>query len=1000
MTQDGGRTRSSRSTAAAAVLSLSLKTLTSLVLAAAAWFGASAVWSLHDRVGPPAQTVNVRWAPTVSQIERQRAEADLGLIETSDRGAGQDRTRIYRLGRRSSRDIERIVSHPLVEDTSHIDRAALRVALDQPDMNPWLRRLLETDRAPAVGWSLAGCAILLLLFSVWQVRRPLARAPGAGVERVWPRTADFVTQTIDRPQPLEASDAVPARPVPWSTDGTGFPVGALQLLRCPACEAGLAASRDAVVCVACAAAYPLTDGILDLRSSTLDAHKQRQNDFFSDEAEGYERDVVNSPFYQALDARTVGRWATSLPPESLVLDIGSGTGRVAIALAQHGHRVIAMDLTAPLVAQARRKAIDAGTAHRIAFVLADAETLPVADGTLDGAVAHGVLHHLEHPETVVARAGRALRPGGFWFTLDPHRSPARWIFDAAMRWKTLWQEEAAPDGLQSAQRLSASCRAAGIEPTVGYSVFVLPHMLSALGRGGIERVLAVTDAMFGRSVFRTIAGVVYVCGRRQPAAPAPSSFPHAAVVAGLVALAAISGVWRIDPSVAARSEQYYMGDLSAMLGSAELARRDGQTMQTTNGPLESQLDDVGYMLGLQSLAVMGLKITALGLAKTHAVAFVVAAIVFAWALGARYESPAAAVLVLGALMLLGSRLSMLIYGQVSNQTTTSLFPPLILAALLIWVPRLARADAANPALAVRTAALGALVGAVDLVRHSHGLAVILTLVFVVAIVARGLRMRAAVAVALAIGYVAVTMLVPAVAKVQRDVRMERWTGWHWTYLQRPPAHHVSYTLLTAVGRYPNALGLYYEDHSVDTYITEHSPAPLNDAGRVDASRALFLNYVRAHPLEYIGTLARGAGELAPFLAYTTFMAPKYWAAWPLLVPGLEVEPRDLARYGQGQLLNVRFGYLRLRPWQWALFGFAWAAIAGAVAMTFRHPRRIRQPSNATIVAALVYLAWVAAPRALIPVQGMDFVFAFWCVAMLCATHLMLMAPRSPLATRR
>jgi hypothetical protein len=444
-----------------------------------------------------------------------------------------------------------------------------------------------------------------------------------------------------------------------------------------------------------------------------------------------------------------------------------------------------------------------------------------------------------------------------------------------------------------------------------------------------------------------------------------------------------------------------MGGLDGMLAAAELARRAGTTMVTSNGGLlEDQLDDVGYMLGLESLSAMGLKITASGLAKAHAVAFVVAAILFAWSVGARYESPTAAVLVLGALLLLGSRLSMLIYGQVSNQTTTSLFPPLVLAALLIWTPRLAQAATATPAFAVRTAALGAMIGAVDLVRHAHGLAVILALVFVVAIVARGWRLRAGVVVALAVGYVAVTMLAPAVAKVQRDVRMERWTGWRWTYLQRPPAHHVAYTLLAAVGRYPNALGLYYEDRSVDTYISEHSPTPLNAAARVDASRGLFMNYVRSHPLEYAGTLARGAGELPAFLAYTTFMAPKYWDAWPLAVPGLQVEPRDIVRYGQSQLLNVRFGYLRMRPWQWALFGFAWVAICGAAVKTFRHPRRIREASNATIVAALVYLAWVAAPRALIPVQGMDFVFAFWCVAVLCATHLMLSVPRSPLATRR
>jgi SAM-dependent methyltransferase len=649
-----------------------------------------------------------------------------------------------------------------------------------------------------------------------------------------------------------------------------------------------------------------------------------------------------------------------------------------------------MDLTAPLLRQARQKALDAGVAHRIAFVLADAEALPIADGTLDGAVAHGVLHHLEHPEAVVARAGRALRPGGHWFSLDPHRSPVRWIFDAAMRRKTLWQEEAAPDGLQTADRLCGWCRAAGIEPAAGYSVYVLPHLLNILPRRGIERALAISDAVFNRSVLRKWGGVVYVCGRRQPVAAVAAGFPHAAVLAALIAVAVLSGMWRTDASVAAQSAQYYMGGVDAMLGAAQLAGQMGATMLSPVGePLETRtLDDVGYMLALQSASVMGVTVTLAGLAKAHALAFTIAAVLFAWAVGARYRSPVAALLVLAALAALGTHLSVLIYGQVSNQTATSVFPPLVLAALIVWSARLGRGSTFNPALVLPSAALGLLVGAVDLVRHSHGLAVMLTLFVVVALGVRGLRARAGIAAALTIGYVAATMVVPAVAKVHRDVHLDRWNGWSWAYLQRPPAHHLAYTLLTAVGRYPNALGLYYEDRSVDEYIISRTPRPLNEAGRVDAARGLFFEYVRAHPREYIGTLARGAGELVPFLAYTTFTPPTRWLAWPEIVPGLEVDPRDRARYGLDQLMNVRIRYLRLRPWQWALFGAALTVIAVTAL-----------GADMTILAALVYLAWVAAPRALIPVQGMDFVFAFWCVALLCAAHVMWSGPRPPLTAR-
>ena len=638
----------------------------------------------------------------------------------------------------------------MVEDTHHIDRVALRVELDQAQMNPWLRRLLETDQAPLICWVLVASSVL----SLWSFRRAIAYVSMRAVRFLWANAAvaralatarrmatvavGFLWAAVtDRGAEAQESGGVAAdTPVgvisttahgPWSTAGSGFPLGALELMRCPSCEAAIVATPGRVACGACGTTYPVTGGILDLRSSALDAHKQRQNAFFSDQAKGYERDVVNAPFYQALDALTVGRWASGLPSGACVLDIGSGTGRVAIALAQRGHRVIAMDLTAPLLYQARQKALDAGVAHRIAFVLADAEALPIADGTLDGAVAHGVLHHLEHPEAVVARAGRSLRPGGYWFSLDPHRSPVRWIFDAAMRRKTLWQEEAAPDGLQTAERLCGWCRAAGIEPAVGYSVYVLPHLLNSLAtprhpasaRGQRCRLQPLGRAEVRRRGVRVRAppaGGGDCSGTVSPRRRARGAHRAGGDERTLADR-------RVGGGAERRSITTW-GDMASMLGAAQLAGRMGATMLTPGGePIETRsLDDIGYLLALQGASVMGITVTPEGLAKVHALAFTIAAVLFAWAVGARYDSPVIALLVLAALAALGTHLSVLIYGQVSNQTATSVFPPLVLAALIVWSARLGQVSTLNPVLALRSAALGVLVGAVDLVRHSHGLA--------------------------------------------------------------------------------------------------------------------------------------------------------------------------------------------------------------------------------------------------------------------------------------
>ncbi len=145
-----------------------LKAVAGVGLALAVWSGASTLLALHEDVGLPAQVVNVRWAET-SPEDRQRAEMDLGLIEAANQTEQSGPTRVYRLARRSTEDIRRIVSHPLVADTHHIDRRALRVDLDRPQMNAVLWWLLQTDRVPLIVWALVACGLLPL----WWSRRSL-----------------------------------------------------------------------------------------------------------------------------------------------------------------------------------------------------------------------------------------------------------------------------------------------------------------------------------------------------------------------------------------------------------------------------------------------------------------------------------------------------------------------------------------------------------------------------------------------------------------------------------------------------------------------------------------------------------------------------------------------------------------------------------------------------------------------------------------------------------
>jgi hypothetical protein len=125
-----------------------------VVAAALAWF--------HLTMGPPAQRVHIRWAPTVSAVERGRAEREHGLI---DGVPFEGRTWQYFLRKRSHADIRRLVTDPRIEDTYHIDRTLFRVQLDRPDLPSLARAWLETDRLGQISLALASIAALITWWS-------------------------------------------------------------------------------------------------------------------------------------------------------------------------------------------------------------------------------------------------------------------------------------------------------------------------------------------------------------------------------------------------------------------------------------------------------------------------------------------------------------------------------------------------------------------------------------------------------------------------------------------------------------------------------------------------------------------------------------------------------------------------------------------------------------------------------------------------------------------
>lgn len=89
-----------------------------------------------------------------------------------------------------------------------------------------------------------------------------------------------------------------------------------------------------------------------------------------------------------------------------ILDIAAGTGTSSVALQKNGATVIALDFSAGMVAEGRRK-------HpKIQFIEGDAEKLPFGDNEFDAVTISFGLRNVNEPKAALSEMYRVLKPGG------------------------------------------------------------------------------------------------------------------------------------------------------------------------------------------------------------------------------------------------------------------------------------------------------------------------------------------------------------------------------------------------------------------------------------------------------------------------------------------------------------------------------------------------------------------------------------------------------------
>jgi len=115
--------------------------------------------------------------------------------------------------------------------------------------------------------------------------------------------------------------------------------------------------------------------------------------------------------------RRVHELVDLLPKGSIILDLGTGRGRLLFDLAALGFRAIGLEINPDLIARGNNEIKEKNLDKDLRFFQGSALEIPMADQSFDGLVDIGLLHHISPVDykKYVSEASRVLKQDGYFF---------------------------------------------------------------------------------------------------------------------------------------------------------------------------------------------------------------------------------------------------------------------------------------------------------------------------------------------------------------------------------------------------------------------------------------------------------------------------------------------------------------------------------------------------------------------------------------------------------